>query len=347
MRHIGLIPRNRLSNIPPELRVRHEFCFFLHDQCVQILKEYEDAEAHFVTLDLQSSITAQQFQEILDAEDPITALRRTGFPNEARRVIINQVTMALAADLLHHLFEGLRCLEKRKVIVAMNLLRKPLKDNLLYLAWMLGDEDHFYNEFTKGDPERLTQQRLGNVRVNIISKAIARTRVGSLVDATLLNGLLYDRRNVHSGLEELFQHAVHLITIRHIELRTSPENFNFIFKNYEDDDIYYTIYSCIPYVLLFMSHVLASLFDRMRPMDRGSLDAFCLRSLYGFSLLEDVQSEWAHNLFESALRQSVTCRSCHSPLTVTRYNRIRILLTDSFRCTSCRRVNAFPFSWLV
>jgi hypothetical protein len=56
MRHIGLIPRHRLQNIPLELRARHEFCFFLHDECVRMLKEYENERVHFVTVKFPSNL---------------------------------------------------------------------------------------------------------------------------------------------------------------------------------------------------------------------------------------------------------------------------------------------------
>jgi hypothetical protein len=254
--------------------------------------------------------------------------------------------MAIASDLLHHLFESLMCLEKRKVIVALNLLRKPLKDNLVYLAWMLGDEDDFYDEFTTGNPERLAPKRIGNRRVTIFSKAIARTRLDSIVDASLLNEVLFDRRSAR-GLEELFQHAVHLITVQNMELRTSPENFNFIFKNNSDDDIYEIVYHWLPYILLFLAHVIAGLFDRMRRMDDGSKRAFYIRTLCGFFLIVNLSDPLVRNLLRQTLMQHVSCKKCGAKLSITRYNGVRIVLTESFRCTVCRRVNAFPFSWLA
>ncbi len=251
-----------------------------------MLKEYGEKDAGLVTIKFQSEITVKQFQEIADTEDPVEALRKTGYPKEAKRVILNQITMAMVSDCLHHIFEGLRCLEKRKIVVALNLLRKPLKDSLIYLAWMLGDEEGFYGEFTSGDPERLTHKRLGNVRVEILSKAIEKTKINSMIDPAVLNALLFDRRHVE-GLELLFQHAVHLITVQNIELRTSPQNFNFIFANPSDDDIYYAVFNVLPYILLFLSHVCVSLFNRIRTMEEGASDAFYLRSVYGFCLVED------------------------------------------------------------
>src|SRR3546814_630092 len=210
-------------------------------------------------------------------------MRDLRYTQQARKLVLNQVTMALVSDCLHHIYEALICIEKRKIVVAFNLLRKPLKDSLLQLSWMFGDENAFYDAFTSGNPEELSQNRLGNFRREIFSKAIGRTQLKAVCDAEVLNEVLYDRTSGDS-FEPMFQHAVHLITIDRIELRTEPENFNFIFKNYTDPDIDEGFYRWLPYLLLYLSHVIMGLFDRMRPMDKGSIDAFNVRSTNGYSL---------------------------------------------------------------
>jgi hypothetical protein len=252
----------------------------------------------------------------------------------------------MVSDCLHHLFEGLKCFEKRKIVVALNVLRKPLKDNLLYLAWMFGDEGGFYQEFTTGNPERLAKKRLGMIRGDILSKAVARTALDSVMDASLLSAMLFDRTGAR-GLERLFQHAVHLITVERIELRTSPENFNFIFKSYADEDIYKDVYNCLPYVFLFLSHVIAGLFNSMSVMDEGARNAFRLRSLFGFLLLEGKSAQATQKLLEGMLAHKVNCDACGARLTLSRHNAARIVMTDSFRCAQCRRVRAYPFSWRI
>ncbi|MDE1152347.1 MAG: DUF4187 domain-containing protein [Micavibrio sp.] len=341
---VGLIPRKRLSNIPAHLRERHEYCFFLHDECVRLLKEYEAAKANVVKIKFTDRKTAQKFEKIADTADGIEALRTTGYAEEAKRVIINQITMAMVSDCLHHMFEGLKCFEKRKFIVALNLLRKPLKDNLLYLSWMLGDEEEFYREFTNGNPERLAHSRLGNFRASMFSKAILQTGLGSM-DGESLNDILFNRKN-SSGLERLFQHAVHLITVQNIELKTSPENFNFIFKRYTDDDIYQAVYEHLPYIVLFLSHVIVGLFNRMRNMDGGSYKAFYVRSTHAFFLIEDRNNGKSPELVDEALQRHIICAHCHKSLKATRLNMLKIMMTESFRCTFCRRNNEFPFSWI-
>lgn len=343
LRHIGVIPIARLRGIPFDLRPKHEYCFFLHDQCVHLLKEYAEKDAETVRVKFDSRITAKEFSRIAKAKDPIEALRQTGYPNEAKRVVLNQITTRMVSDCLHHIFEALRCMEKRKVVVALNLLRKPLKDSLTYLAWMLGDEDGFYNEFMTGEPERLTHSRLGNRRLEILAKAIAQTQLANMLDASILNAVLFDRQRA-DGLEGYFQHAVHLVTVQHLELRTAPQNFNFIFANPEDDELYRVIYGALPYALLFLSHVCAALFDRIRAMDDGARDAFYVRTTCGYVLVEGKGK--TEDMLDEILSQSFSCLKCSSKFKITRYNAARIVMTESYRCPRCRRISAFPFSWL-
>lgn len=131
MTAIGLIPQSRMARIPKGERLAHEYCFFLHDECVSLLKQYEEAEALHVKVKFRSKVEADLFEGLAN-DDSIEALRAAGYPKQARRVILNTITMAMVSDCLHHLFEALKCLEKRKSVVALNLLRKPLMDSLLY-----------------------------------------------------------------------------------------------------------------------------------------------------------------------------------------------------------------------
>ena len=139
---------------------------------------------------------------------------------------------------------------------------------------------------------------------------------------------------------------MHLITIKRIELRTSPENFNFIFKNPFDDDVYEWLYGHLPTLLLYLAHVILELFDRVKPMDEGAKMAFLARSTFGFHLVETEES--AKSVLDAlslALSPRVRCGKCDAPLAVTSHNAARIVLTETFRCTRCQRVHYLPFSW--
>ena len=341
---VHLIPRNRLSWIPSDLRLAHEYCFFLHDESARLLVEYEEAEAHVVSFKFRNKAEAKAFNQHAARDDPITAMRAGGYEAEARKVVLNQITMAMVSDCLHHIYEALRCLEKRKVIVALNLLRKPLNDNLLYLSWMLGNEDSFYHTFTTNSPRGITSSILKGKRAEILSSALAMTEVADVLNAEFIDRTLFTRAN-QTGFQKLFQHAVHLVTAQRVELETTPENFNFIFKRYDDDDLYELIYNVLPHVLLYLSHVIFGLFERMTAPDHGSKNAFHVRSILGLYLVEGEENE-AYAMERLADLTCIECPDCHSALKITPHNAARLVLTESYRCAGCRRSQPFPFSWM-
>ena len=119
-------------------------------------------------------------------------MRELGLHSEARRVVMNQITMAMVSDCAHHIYEALRCFEKRKFIPGFNLLRKPLLDSLMYLTWIAADEDDFYSKFSAGDPTKLTQKLLGNRRSELFAAAIAQTELADVVAAEDLITILFD-----------------------------------------------------------------------------------------------------------------------------------------------------------
>lgn len=340
----GLIPRNRLRWVPAELRLAHEYCYLLHDECARILVEYERAEAHNIRIQFHDKAAAVEFERLCDEQDTIAALRITGRDIVAQRVILNQLTMALVADCMHHIYEALHCLEKRKIVVALNLLRKPLTDNLLYLSWMFADETAFYDAFSADSPHSIKDSVLKAKRSEILKAAMEKTELSGALDWESIDEFLFDKSS-DIGLQRLFQHAVHLVTVRHVALQTEPENLNFIFVNAMDDDTYQHIYLLLPCVMLFLSHVIIGLFTRIAEPEVGGKNAFKVRSMLGFSLLRG--DEGIANAQEIlAALTSLTCPYCGLALKLSRHNAARLLLSESYRCSSCRRISPFPFSWL-
>ncbi|HDS1579870.1 TPA: hypothetical protein QEL15_001949 [Stenotrophomonas maltophilia] len=340
-----LIPSNRLRWIPKEFQLAHEYCFFLHDEFARMLVEYEAADASTVSFKFESQEQGKRFRKLAKKHDTLTAMRELGLHSEARRVILNRITAAMASDCAHHIYESLRCFEKRKIVPGFNLLRKPLLDSLMYLSWMVADEDGFYAAFTAGDPTKLTQKLLGNRRRDILSSAIAKTGLSELVSAEELIALVFDAGNPY-GLYGFFQHAVHLITVERIEIRTSPENFNFIFNDPIDDDVYETLYMVLPTVLLYLSHVILALHERVAAPDEGAKMAFAFRttSMYRY-LHQEGYAEAFSELMGEILSPRIRCPSCSTPLKVTTHNALLLLLAESFRCTKCQRRSAIPLSW--
>jgi hypothetical protein len=341
----GTIPRRRRQWIPYELHLAHEYCYFLHDECARLLVEYEEVEAHTVSVTFADKRKATNFEK-LAKEGAIEAMHSTGYAEEARKVVLNTIKMAMVSDSLHHLYEALQCLEKRKFVVAFNLLRKPLMDSLIYLSWMLADEDAFYKAFSSGDPDLLTNKKTGNIRRDILAGALTQTSLKGVLNAEIIHDLIFSSTEP-DGLFQLFQHAVHLITVGKAEIQTTPENFNFIFKSPFDDDIYDLAYAALPIILLYLSHVILELFDRMKAMEEGAKHAFTVRTILGFHLLgaEEEIKEVQDTLTE-ALSPNIQCERCSQQFVATRHNAVRALLTESFRCSKCKCVNHLPLSYL-
>ena len=342
MKRIGLIPLSRLNNIPDKIRALHELCFFLHDECARSLVEYENADAQLETIKFRDQAELTRFEELSNDTDTIEALRELGYLNASKKVVLNTISMAMISDCLHHVYEALRCFEKRKCVVGFNLLRKPLTESLLYLSWMHGRRDEFYIQFTKGDPEILSLSKLGEKRKEIYSEAVKNLEHHHLFDPDSIEYTINSRRN-ENGFQKYFQHAVHLVTTWNAELRTSAENFNFIFKNPLDDDIYDLIYQNLPYLLLFMSHVIIDIFDRMNKMDATSKHLFQIRTILSYNLITGSDEHRALSTFRELVSTSLSCSRCSAACKITLYNAVRMLLMSEFRCTSCRKSSPFFF----
>lgn len=341
-----LIPPQRLKWLPKKVRLAHEYCFFLHDEFTRMLSEYGTAKAHIVSFRFSGNREKQKFERLAKSQDVVAALRALDRHSESRRVILNTITMAMVSDCAHHVYEALRCLEKRKVVVAFNLFRKPLLDSLTYLSWMVADEDGFYAAFTSGDPTKMTQKMIGNRRRDLFEKAIEKADLKGLVDAEEIISIIFNADN-HCGLYLFFQHAVHLVTVDRIELKTAPENFNFIFKNPADDDVYELLYANLPTVLLYMTHLVLALYQRVKPMDPGAREALLFRTKNGYRFLHyDGGSAALASEMDDILSPKIKCNACGTQLKVTPHNAARLLLADSFRCTRCRRISPFPLSWM-
>ena len=339
MKSVGYIARPRLKRLPEPVRLQHELCFFLHDECARAFVEYETAEAHLETIRFKNAEEFEMFEEIARDIDVIEALRKCGYDDISKKVILNTISVAMISDYLHHIYEALRCLEKRKFIVGINLLRKPLKENLLYLAWMLGKCEDFYEKFTKGDPTLITQSAIGQQRKAIYSEAMDKIGYGQFVDSEIIESTIYNRRV--DGLELLFQHAVHLVTQKYPELRTASQNFNFIFKSPADDDVYEAVYHHLPSLMLFASHLIMAVLDQTREMDKMSRDLFHVRSVLAFNLI--IGSEQSHTLLElsNMVPDSTLCSKCCRNCNITLYNALSMLLRSDFRCSYCHTRNHF------
>lgn len=307
-----------MDNLPGKYRFSHDFCFFLHDQLVEALKSGEEASIfnHEITME-PDEISAI---EGLDGDKLIDWLENNDHKDLVLILYYKQICAALLSDMLHFIYEALQCSKKGKLTVTYALLRKPFKENLFFLEWLLGDPGDFLTRFDIGNIKELSinSALTGSEKIHIISKAIKNTPVGEWLSAEFIYALRFDKKNEDS-MEPLFQKANHLVTTFRF-LETEKQNFNFVFSTDESWESQWDhLYTFLPILLFHAVQVFEGLLSKFAKRADG-FDLTELRTLIGFAFWSrDCYLEFEHDtLFKEIHKHLKTanlhCDSCKSPI---------------------------------
>ncbi len=147
------MPRPRATHIPKPYRFAHNFAFYLHDTLVHHLVSGEQAGIFNLHFELPSNtdfdiegfnrLHGEELWQWLEDNDHIWVLDE---------MVYRQTLAAVLSDLCHFVFEALCCSQKAKLTVTYALLRKPFRENLLILEWLLGDPEGFCTTFRGSSP---------------------------------------------------------------------------------------------------------------------------------------------------------------------------------------------------
>lgn len=337
---------SHLALIPEEYREQHAFCFWVHDLMVQIMAQAEAARISDVHFTFKDETEKSAFLSAANtSEDMFQFLLDNNREEVAKRIVLNKTVIPLFGDSLHFIYEGLRALEKRKYTVALSLLRKPLKYNLLLLSWLFADGDDFFLRMRKDpaagfDDSKITKEQ----RLGIFARAIAQLECNAFLDANVIYGMAFDRKN-RKGLAAYFDMASHPVTTN-AEIRTEDLNLNLIFKNPNDTDIYEGIYYLIGYLLMYMLQLEIEMVARMSDVPDWyrtwasvvTLGAHNAVFNEDVALLEGLNNAWA---------DIMNCSLCGTRYGFDRENALRALATDYLRCRKCGTEQLFPLFWLM
>ena len=336
---------NRLGLIPEKYWKAHEFCFYLHDQVANIAVEYELSEIADFTIDELYRAAASQGHTLEEDFDYLALLRDTPDLSPAyRHHLSSHLIISLTYDLLNFLFEALRCLEKRKFTVAFALLRKPLKENLLFLAWILADEAEFIAKF-----EANTYNNLKGVqpekRIQIFDRAVEMLPMREAFDGETIHDLIYSKELPH-GFEIAFQQATHLVTSKGRFLRTEDLSLNFVFEDPSEDANYDFIYSKLPYLLFFVTSVSASAFNRIAEMNEQVYSTFIYKTLAAYDALFGSGKNKIAAQLRSYFGEFLKCSHCKNNVRLTRDNVAHLMVNEHVLCTACGTDSQIPLAWL-
>lgn len=325
--------------LPEEFQFSHDFCLFLHDQLVGTIKSGEEAKifAHRWEIEAGKPVPPQS----LSGEELFSWFERNGYEDVVKILYYKQIYAALLSDMVHFIYEALSCSRKGKLTVSYALLRKPLKENLFYLEWLLADPKGMLMAFDSEDVEaRVIDKAFSDERKKeIIKRAVEKTRHGEWIDSDLIYDLRYNK-NFHAGFEVLFQKANHLVTSFRF-LRTEKANFNFVFS---DPDAMHSqwreLYSFLPVFLLHtvqVSEAIISGFAKRKP----GIDLTEIRTAIGMSFwLERGPHAAGPNKIRTEIRRNLKkadlgCPDCKLPLSLSDEAFLILYQNNEMACDKC------------
>lgn len=344
---LGLIPLERLKSVPKRYWKEHEFCFHIHDMMVQSLIEVEQAKLTHVKIDLKTEQQLKVF-ESLHGDGLVNFLESEGFTDEVQKMLTGQVSISLFSDMLHFVYESLIAFEKRKFSVGFSLLRKPLKENLMFLAWLCADEGDFYKSFS--DPVKTMNSRVlkRERRVDIFNSAVSQISSSDIFNGEIIQDTIWDKSE-NGNLAILFDKATHLVTTMGDEMKTETQNFNFIFKDPLQDDMYDALYHRLAYLLIFALFVQFVLYERMGH-EVAKLKKWSRISLLGAyealfvkgrpKMLSSIKSAFQSSEF-------FACPHCKAQNKILKKQAADFFITQNIECHNCKRTHQFPLFWMM
>lgn len=345
MSTLGIIHQDRLMLMPPQYWAAHEFCFRMHDQIAELLVQYEASGAHNWVIDA--------FKKVLDQSPSISGeinilqvMKEKKLVGMYKHHIVSHLVLGLTSDMLHFIYEALICFEKRKFAVGYALLRKPLKENLLFLVWILADLDDFITRF-EADNYRSLNGSTEEQRLKLFSKAIARLTIKDSFDPSSINSTIYSKTNAE-GFEPIWQRASHLVTSQGALLKTEDYNINFIFNNPASDHHYEFLYSELPRIMIFTVQVTLECFALFLQANEKTVSHLIISTMgcYEALFLPSRKQPVAH-LLNKHFKPFLKCIHCEAPLRITKKNAPSAYLHEKIVCKTCGLPSDFPFYWLM
>lgn len=241
-------------HLPKRFSFSHEYSLYLHDRLADLVV-YGEKEGFFnTTVPLNNQEEAAEFSSPeLDIFQWLEKRQRGDILGE---ILLKSVFPALLSDFCHFIYEALSCSQKGKLSVAYALLRKPLKENLHYLEWLVANPEELLTTLYNRESVELSFRHIGHPdRVRkVIKNAIDRTVNASMFNPDYIYELRFDKACPY-GFEGLWNQAMHLITTKQ-PIHTEKMNFNFVFSGDNDRQMQWEqLYSQLPLLLFYTAEI--------------------------------------------------------------------------------------------
>lgn len=252
-------------------------------QLEQTISDVATAGLFDPSVEFRSKTHERAFRRLKPAERR-EWLRDSGYWREVADLTYRSTCRAVATDLVEFANVALSCTIRGPLTVGFALLRKPLKDDLFALEWIVADPEEYFQRFFSGTAQDREVRNLKAPRqIEIIRTAAAKTTVGEWIPADMLHDLRFNK-NSSVGLEPLWQKANHLVTTQGV-LTTQVGTLNFVFSDDDERDEQWRAFCGVVPALFFhatqvLDAALAAFAGRAEPGNTAQL----VRTLAGMTL---------------------------------------------------------------
>lgn len=270
--------------MPDQYQFSHKYSLYLNEYLANLLVFGEQNGVYSVFINLNNEQQGREFSQ-LKGEEISFWLEKNGYKDELEKMVLRTLYPALLWDLHQFVAEALECSEKARLTVTYALLRKPFRDDLFYLEWLLAEPHDFINIFQDKNPSEFSLDKMlreDKVR-GIVREAVSKTVKMDSVDPEVIYDMRFNKI-VEFSFDAMWNKALHLVTTAKTH-STEKRNMNFIFSGDEEREYQWRhIYSFLPVVLDYAVDVAESLMYIMLGKERPNYYVDFFHRELGFSV---------------------------------------------------------------
>lgn len=240
--------------LPIEYVKRHNLLLFYNDLITDMLKKADKYKLSSTTIALKDESEIPKNHEGI-----LEWMFKHGYETKGYEITKAHIFFSLLRDFILYMHESFSCSERGIVTVAFTISRKPIKDDLFYLCWLLVNSKELLDCILNKDISTYDVTRLSEIKKrNIINEAC------HLVNKKDYENVLFDliyNRDCDYGLSSVWDQSIHLVT-GNKHYQTENGNLNFVFAN--DDiwnDYWQLYYDKFPYIMSIVIEIATQIFE--------------------------------------------------------------------------------------
>lgn len=336
--------------LPEKYWKRHSYLLYGYDILRDFLVKADENHLSSSKIEFDSLAESEEFTK---SEDVLAWLEKNNKREIAIHLFRAHTFFSLLSDFCSFIYESISCSGRKQITVAYSLLRKPIRDNLIYFEWLLAYPEEFFEKIQNSNSEEYDlfdwKKFDENKKIEIINKAAKDTFVGKQYNQ---KNFIYDLRfnqKKEISLQRIWNKCTHIVT-KNKNYKTNMKDLNFIYTSEENlDEFWEYYYQVVPLLMAYTLEICEALFLKIK--DRGEITKFINRKIRHDKFLYSVDKKF--NNEELYIEESISkeflnisekhidfvCDSCGKKFPLDK-NLYQILMRESmFFCDVCGKRN--------